>query len=71
MNVYSRLAKRIKQMREEMSVTQTELADYSGLSRPTIANIESGRQAVTLEQVEKIAAAFGTGVKILLKGVWL
>lgn len=70
-NVYNRLAKRIIQMRNDMEITQSELASYCNLSRSTIANIETGRQAVTLEQLEDIAHAFGTGPKILLKGIWL
>lgn len=69
--VYKKLAIRIKEIRQFMGTSQEDIARRSGLSRPTIANIESGRQSVTLEQLEDLANALGTTPKGLLKGVWL
>lgn len=69
--VYQRLAARIKEIREVTGMTQDELATRCAVSRGTIANIETGRQEVTLLQFETLAGAFGITPKALLKRIWL
>lgn len=54
---------RIKDFREEMRLTQRELAQKSGVSRATISGLENGTIAVTTtDTLIKIAAALGKKV---------
>lgn len=55
--VYRMFGDRVRELREERSVTQEELAKRVQLSRASITNIERGRQRVLLHQMVNIAAA--------------
>lgn len=62
------LGQRIREARDVSGWSQSELAERSGLSRPTIARIEAGQHVRmgTLEQVAKalgLAVELGTGVE--------
>lgn len=51
---------RLRQLREENGISQTELAKRTGLSRATISKIENSEQvSVTLKTIAKIADVFG------------
>ncbi len=45
--------------RSEAGLTQKELAEKVGMSRPAIQSLEVGRQNVTLAQVFRLARALG------------
>lgn len=52
------IAQRLREARSAKNCTYGELAQLAGIpSRQTIYNIETGRQAASLEQIEKLAAA--------------
>lgn len=68
--VYRAVGARIEQLRGVLSITQQELAPRVGLTRASIANIEVGRQRISLGDVEKFAAAMGTTPRGLMKGIW-
>lgn len=61
---------RIRQIREMLGITQTDLANRVGHKRVSVTNIEIGRQRLLLDTVERFAAALGTTPKALLKGIW-
>lgn len=52
--------------RQELRLKQQELADTIGISRTTLANIETGRQSIPLERVRPLAAALNMTVDDLL-----
>jgi DNA-binding XRE family transcriptional regulator len=54
---YLRFGERIRQCRESAGMTQEQLATAMGLSRPSIANVEAGRQRVLLHQLSGLAKA--------------
>ncbi len=54
---YLKLAERIRKRREELRLTQADLADRAGVTRSSVANIETGRQAVLLHQFVGLARA--------------
>lgn len=56
-DLYRELGERVAARRRAQNLTQTELASRSGLSRASIASIESGRQNVLLHHVYDLAAA--------------
>ena len=57
---------RIRELRANRGLTQLRLAERSGISRPSVANVEAGRQNVSLRQLCALAAALGVGVNELL-----
>ena len=68
--VYRLLGAKVEMMRNTLGWTQAELAMRIGLARASIANLETGRQRLMMHDVEKIALAFGTTPKHLMKGIW-
>src|SRR4051812_23757323 len=60
------LAANIKRLRERKGHTQQELADLSGVPRPTIANLESGGANPTLSVLLKVADSLGATIEELV-----
>ena len=58
-SVYGLLGRAVAARRDEINLTQQTLADKIGLSRASVANIESGRQKVLLHQVYALVRALG------------
>lgn len=69
--VYRALGARVQMVREAVGMSQADLAKRIGYSRPSIVNIEVGRQRISLHQIEQIAAALSSSPKHMLKGIWL
>ena len=61
------LGKKIRKRRNELDLTQEELADKVGISRVYIGYIEQGRHAPSLEVLEKIAKALNIRLSDLLR----
>jgi transcriptional regulator with XRE-family HTH domain len=55
--IYATLGRSVRTRREALRLTQADLAAKIGLSRASVANIESGRQAVLLHQFLALAEA--------------
>ena len=53
------LRQRIKERRQALGITQKELADRVGVSRPMIAMIESGEREPSLDTLVRILSALG------------
>ena len=56
------LAINVTVFRARKRLSQTELAELVGISRPTISRIERGEGDPTLDVLERIAAAFNIGI---------
>lgn len=56
----------VKAARQKAGLTQTGLAEKSGISRVDISRIEGGQINVTLRTMSKLAAAFGLRVPEML-----
>jgi transcriptional regulator with XRE-family HTH domain len=63
-----RIGARIRALRADRGLTQLRLAERSGISRPSVANVEAGRQNVSLRQLCALALALEVGVEELLAG---
>jgi transcriptional regulator with XRE-family HTH domain len=64
--IYRVFGARLRELREEKSVTQDELARRVDLSRTSITNIEKGRQRVMLHQMVDLARALEADPQTLL-----
>jgi transcriptional regulator with XRE-family HTH domain len=68
--IYRMIGAKIEQLRLELGWTQKDLADKIGLTRASIANMETGRQRMMLHTIVQICEAFGTTPKHFLRGIW-
>ena len=64
--IYERVGRNVAGRRREIGLSQTELAERCGLTRGSIANIESGRQRPTLHTLSDIAGALEVDMRSLL-----
>jgi len=68
--VYIRLGRRIRVLRTNAKVSQRALGTFLGLARTNIANIEAGRQRISLHQIGVLAVALNMQPDELLRGIW-
>lgn len=62
------LARKVKQLREKLGLSQEKLARLADVSNNTVINIEAGKQDnPTIETLKKIAKALEVGVDGLIK----
>lgn len=62
------LAERLKSAREATGLTQQQVADWLGVRRPAIAEIESGKRAVKSDELVRLASLFGRSLGWLAEG---
>lgn len=60
-----RIGKRIAEERAKLGLSQTDLANMSGINRATIAKIELGRWSVGIDILGKIAEAMNLRVDLI------
>lgn len=69
--IYTQIGARIRMSRDFAPLTQAELADLVGLSRASIANIETGRQRIMIHQLGVFALVLGVPLTAFLDvGQW-
>ena len=51
MELYRRLGRLVAKRRDELDLTQGEVAEKIGLSRASLANLENGRQRIMVHQL--------------------
>jgi transcriptional regulator with XRE-family HTH domain len=61
------VAKNIRELRQERDWSQDELAARAGLHRTYIGTIERAEQSITVDSMEKLAAALNVKVSRLLE----
>ncbi len=61
-----KLAERVKKMREDMELSQEELAIRLGVPRPSISQLESGQRDISSIELAKLAKIFEISVDDLL-----
>lgn len=59
------IGKRIAEERAKLGLSQTDLANLSGINRATIAKIELGRWSVGIDILGRIAEAMGLRVDLI------
>jgi len=64
---YKRVGELIRAKRQEQGLSQDMLAKAVGLKRPTVSNIEKGRQNILLHTFFDIAETLGTTADALLR----
>jgi transcriptional regulator with XRE-family HTH domain len=62
-----RLAKKIRLIRNNLGISQEQLADEAGLHRTYIGSIERAERNISIDNIEKIARALKVDAETLLK----
>lgn len=57
--LYQGLAIRVRDHRAGLGLSQQHMADVAGLTRSTVASIETGRQSVSIHHLYALARALG------------
>ena len=65
---YSRLGKRISELRKQRKLSQSQLAELANVTDSYISHIETGRKKASLESLVKIAAALDVTLDRILLG---
>jgi transcriptional regulator with XRE-family HTH domain len=60
------IGQNVRAARLKAGLTQEELADRTGMARPNVARVESGRHAASIETLRRVAKALGVAVAALL-----
>jgi transcriptional regulator with XRE-family HTH domain len=67
-NLYKIIANNIKNKRKQLHMSQSQLAEKSGLSLDTIKSAEQGRRTMSLDTFLKIAEALKIAHQELING---
>jgi transcriptional regulator with XRE-family HTH domain len=59
---------RLRKLRDQAALSQTDLAERSGVSRATIADLEAGKRPARPSTRRKLAKALGVGPEELVDG---
>jgi len=59
-----KIAQKIEELRREELVTQQELAKKIGTTQSAISRIESGKQNITIDYLQRIASALNRDIKV-------
>ena len=57
---------RIKQLRKESKLTQTQLAEYLNVDQTTVAKLENGTRTLNITLIDKICNLFGCSDSYLM-----
>jgi transcriptional regulator with XRE-family HTH domain len=68
-DIRARFGLRLRSLRKKKYWTQVELADYLGLRRTYVSDLERGKRNVSLLTMEIIACGFKLSVSQLLRGL--
>ncbi len=64
--IYQQVGRRVREIRKKMKLTQSTLGERAGITPDYMGRIERGRGAVTLETLDRIAAALSIPLRQLL-----
>lgn len=66
-DVYEKFGKRLRELRKDMNLTQTQLADEVGLSQSAIYHYEKGNRKIPMSVLEKLADFFKMSISELVE----
>lgn len=61
------VGERLKLAREEVGKTQADAASVIGAARTTVVAIEKGQRRIRIDELQKLAAAYGTSANAILR----
>lgn len=67
MDISSRFGRRVRMLRQERNLTQTEMAKRFGIDRSYISDLERGRKSISLPMLEVIALGMKISISTLFE----
>lgn len=61
-------AENLRKRRKARNLSQEDLAELAGLHRTYIGSVERGERNITIDNMERLAAALGVTIQELLEG---
>lgn len=58
----------VRHLREELGLTQAELAERAGINRSYLGGVERGQRRICMENIAKLADALGVPADALFRG---
>lgn len=52
------IGERLRRSREYLGLSQEEVAEYMGISRPAVSNVEAGKRKVSAEELRRFAGLY-------------
>jgi len=68
MDTRTDLAERLRRAREEVGLTQQQVADWLGIRRPAVAEMEAGSRTVKSSELAKLASLYGRSLRWMAAG---
>lgn len=65
-DVLVRFGKRLRQIREQVGVSQEKLAAMAKLHRTYVSSVERGKRNISLLNIERLASALGVSLRKLM-----
>lgn len=65
MNIKQAVGKRIRYLRNQIGLSQEELADKAEIDRTYITSVECGKRNISIVNIEKIAKALDVSLAVL------
>lgn len=63
MDIKILVGKRVRELRNRISISQEELANLAGLDRTYITSVECGKRNISIVNIEKLANALQVSLK--------
>ena len=67
--IAQKLGRRIRELRNQMNLSQEKFALLINMDRTYFASVESGKRNISLKNIYKIARGLGVGLEELFKGM--
>ena len=61
-----KIGKRLQELRESKGLSQSDLANYLGISQPLLSQIESGNRNLNLSLLDKLCSLYGCSDSYIL-----
>ena len=61
-----KIGKRLQELRESKGLSQSDLANYLGISQPLLSQIESGNRNLNLSLIDKLCSLYGCSDSYIL-----
>ena len=61
-----RFGLRLREVREQVGISQEKLAELAGLHRTYVSSVERGKRNISIENIERLARALGTRMAQLM-----
>jgi len=66
-----RFGRAVRKRRQELGLSQEELADRAGIHRTYVGDVERGERNIALQNIEKLAKALDVSISTLFAEYWV